>query len=249
MAFSRLILTAALAVCWAGIAAAEEPAAVANPQQLGFAPDRLQRLGEVYKGYVDKGELPGAVLLVARADKIAYFQAVGFQDREKKTPMKTDAIFRLASMTKPIVSVAAMMLVEEGKLDLMAPVSKYLPEFKDLKVGVEKTDPATGKPTLVTEPQHRPMIVQDLLRHTAGLVYGQFGDHLIHQIIATRRSATAATRWPRWSPRCRRCRSPTSRARYGNTAWRSTCSGASSRWCRARSSTPSSPSASPSRWA
>jgi CubicO group peptidase (beta-lactamase class C family) len=182
MALSRLILTAALAVCWAGVAAAEEPAVVANPQQLGFAPDRLQRLGEVYKGYVDRGELPGAVLLVARADKIAYFQAVGFQDREKKTPMKTDAIFRLASMTKPIVSVAAMMLVEEGKLDLMAPVSKYLPEFKDLKVGVEKTDPATGKPVLVTEPQHRPMIVQDLLRHTAGLVYGQFGDHLIHQM-------------------------------------------------------------------
>jgi CubicO group peptidase (beta-lactamase class C family) len=182
MAFSRLILTAALAVCWAGVAVAEEPAAVANPQQLGFAPERLHRLGEVYKGYVDRGELPGAVLLVARADKIAYFQAVGFQDREKKTAMKTDAIFRLASMTKPIVSVAAMMLVEEGKLDLMAPVSKYLPEFKDLKVGVEKNDPATGKPVLLTEPQHRPMIVQDLLRHTAGLVYGQFGDHLIHQM-------------------------------------------------------------------
>ena len=84
-------------------------------------------------------------------------------------------------MTKPIVSVAAMTLVEEGKLDLDAPVSQYLPEFADLKVGVETTDPATGKPTLRLEPQKRPMIVQDLLRHTAGLVYGQFGDHLVHQ--------------------------------------------------------------------
>jgi len=82
---------------------------------------------------------------IARGGKIAYFEAIGFQDREKKTPMKKDAIFRLASMTKPIVSVAAMMLVEEGKLDLLAPVSKYLPEFKDLKVGVERTDIVGGK--------------------------------------------------------------------------------------------------------
>jgi CubicO group peptidase (beta-lactamase class C family) len=79
----------------------------------------------------------GAVLLIARGEKIAYLQAIGYQDREKKTPMKVDAIFRLASMTKPIVSVAAMMLVEEGKLDLLAPVAQYLPEFKDMKVGVD----------------------------------------------------------------------------------------------------------------
>jgi len=95
--------------------------------------------------------------------------------------MKTDAIFRLASMTKPIVSVAVMMLAEEAKIDLGAPVSKYIPEFADLKVGVEAIDPATGKPTLSLVPQRRPMIVQDLLRHTAGLVYGQFGNKLVHQ--------------------------------------------------------------------
>ena len=95
--------------------------------------------------------------------------------------MKIDAIFRLASMTKPIVSVAAMMLVEEGKLDLLAPVSKYLPEFKDLKVGVEQADIVGGKRALTLEPQRRPMTVQDLLRHTSGLVYGQNGDDLVHQ--------------------------------------------------------------------
>src|SRR6266576_4973330 len=89
------------------------------------------------------GELPGAVLLIARGEKIAYLQAIGYQDREKKTPMKVDAIFRLASMTKPIVSAAAMLLVEEGKLDLLAPVAQYLPEFKDLKVG-----------SLLIEPHH-----------------------------------------------------------------------------------------------
>jgi CubicO group peptidase (beta-lactamase class C family) len=95
--------------------------------------------------------------------------------------MKKDAIFRLASMTKPIVSVAVMMLVEEGKIDLLAPVSKYLPEFKDLKVGVEQTDLSTGKKVLALEPQRRAMIVQDLMRHTSGLIYPQNGDGLVYQ--------------------------------------------------------------------
>jgi CubicO group peptidase (beta-lactamase class C family) len=84
-------------------------------------------------------------------------------------------------MTKPIISVAAMMLVEEGKLDLLAPVSQYLPEFNDLKVGVEQTDIVGGKRALTLEPQRRPMTVQDLLRHTSGLVYGQNGDDLVHK--------------------------------------------------------------------
>ena len=175
------LLLAVLALAGASVGRAEELTPVANPEQLGFSSERLQRLTDAYQGYVDRGELPGAVLLIARGDKIAYLRAIGYQDRDKKTPMKTDAIFRLASMTKPIVSVAVMMLVEEGRIDLAAPVSKYIPEFADLKVGVETIDPATGKPTLNLVPQKRPMIVQDLLRHTAGLVYGQFGDKLVHK--------------------------------------------------------------------
>jgi len=181
MAHYRRVLLLLATICWAGLACAQEPAAVAHPEQLGFSAQRLQRLTEVYKGHVDRGELPGAVLLVARGDQIAHFDAVGFQDREKKLPMKKDAIFRMASMTKPIVSVAAMMLVEEGKLDLLTPVAAILPEFKDVKVGVEQLDPVTGIPSLRLEAPHRPMTVQDLLRHTAGLVYGQFGDRLVHQ--------------------------------------------------------------------
>src|SRR5690242_13937265 len=175
------LLLAVLALAGANFGHAEELTPVANPDQLGFSRERLQRLTDTYQGYVDRGELPGAVLLIARGDKIAYLQAIGYQDRDKKTPMKTDAIFRLASMTKPIVSVAVMMLVEEGKIDLVAPVSKYIPEFADLKVGVETVDPATGKPTLNLVPQRRPMIVQDLMRHTAGLVYGQNGDTLVYK--------------------------------------------------------------------
>src|SRR3984893_10302689 len=128
------------AIAGPSLTSAQELRPVANPEQLGFSSARLQRLTDTYQGYVDRGELPGAVLLIARGDKIAYLQAVGYQDREKQTPMKADAIFRLASMTKPIVSVAAMILVEDGKLDLVAPVSKYLPEFADLKVGVEQAD-------------------------------------------------------------------------------------------------------------
>ena len=95
--------------------------------------------------------------------------------------MKKDAVFRLASMTKPIVSVAVMMLVEEGKIDLLAPVSKYLPEFKELKVGVERADLASGKRMLALEAPRRPMNVQDLLRHTSGLVYPANGDGLVYQ--------------------------------------------------------------------
>jgi len=181
MTYLRLVAAAILGLCWAAIASAEELVAVAHPEQLGFATDRLKRITDVYQGYVDRGELPGAVLLIVRGDKIAYAEAVGFQDREKKTAMKKDAVFRLASMTKPIVSVAVMMLVEEGKIDLLAPVSKYLPEFKELKVGVERADLASGKRMLALEAPRRPMNVQDLLRHTSGLVYPANGDGLVYQ--------------------------------------------------------------------
>src|ERR1700726_825018 len=150
---------------------AEQPTLVSQPDQLGFAVDRLERVTSAFQGYVDSGQIPGAVVLIARQDKVAYFKAFGFRDREQKIAMTADSIFRIASMTKPIVSVGAMMLAEEGKLDIGAPVSNYLPEFKDLQVRVEQVDPVTGKKETVMQPQTRPMTVQDLLRHTAGLVY------------------------------------------------------------------------------
>jgi CubicO group peptidase (beta-lactamase class C family) len=181
MPIRKATIAAVLAVCWSSIALAQDLAAIAKPDQLGISSARLQRLTQTYQGYVDRGELPGAVLVIARDDKPAYVEAIGYQDREKKIAMKKDAIFRLASMTKPIVSVAAMMLVEEGKLDLLDPVAKYLPEFKEAKVGIEQTDPTTGKPGLRLDMPRRAMTVQDLMRHTSGLVYGQFGDGLVHQ--------------------------------------------------------------------
>ena len=175
------ITTVALAFALLSGQAAHAAEAAAPPEQLGFDSDRLQRVTTAFQGYVDAGQLPGAVVLIARNSKVAYFQAFGYQDREKQVPMTTNSIFRIASMTKPIVSVGVMMLVEEGKLDISASVFQYLPEFKDLKVGVEKRDASTGNTELVLDPLKRPMTVQDLLRHTAGLVYGQFGDGLVHK--------------------------------------------------------------------
>lgn len=170
----KLIRTSCLALAvtvFSFPAFAEQPTPVSQPDQLGFAADRLERVTSAFQGYVDSGQIPGAVVLIARRDKVAYFKAFGFRDREQKTVMTPDSIFRIASMTKPITSISAMMLAEEGKLDIGAAVSQYLPEFKDLQVRVEQVDPATGKKETVTQPQMRPMTVQDLLRHTAGLVY------------------------------------------------------------------------------
>lgn len=154
---------------------------VSRPEDAGFSSERLNRLTQFFQSEVDKGSIPGAVLIVGRNGRIVYRQAIGYQDREKKIPMKPDAMFRIFSMSKPVTSVAVMMLAEEGKIDVLAPVARYLPEFKDVKVGVEKADAAGGKPSLTLEAPVRAMTVQDLLRHTSGLVYGPFGTSLVHQ--------------------------------------------------------------------
>ena len=168
MNFLKPLLVAALSAGFCVSAFAQQP--VANPAELGFAPDRLERITKAFQGWVDDGQIPGAVVLIARKDKIVYLNAVGFRDREAKAPMAADSIFRIASMTKPIASVGAMMLAEEGKLDIAAPVAQYLPEFKDVKVRVEKDDASGNKEVAMVAPT-KPMTVQDLLRHTAGLVY------------------------------------------------------------------------------
>lgn len=135
-----------------------------RPEDVGISTPRLDRLRQQVKTDVEKRRIPGAVLLLARNGKIASFDAFGFQERATQKPMKNDAIFRIASMSKPITSVAIMILAEEGRLDIGAPVAQYLPEFKDAKVGIEKIAPK------------RPMTVHDLLRHTSGLTYGIFGN-------------------------------------------------------------------------
>jgi CubicO group peptidase (beta-lactamase class C family) len=141
-----------------------------HPEDVGFSSKRLETTREVLKGDVEAKRLPGAVLLIARNGKIAFYDVEGYQDRAAQTPMKKDSIFRVASMSKPITTVAAMILAEENKLDVGAPVAQYLPEFKDVKVGTEGTAPK------------RPMTVQDLMRHTSGLTYGIFGNSPVDQL-------------------------------------------------------------------
>jgi CubicO group peptidase (beta-lactamase class C family) len=154
----------------------------AKPEQVGLSSERLGRLTATLKSDVEKGIIPGAVVLVARHGKIALFEAVGVINPETKAPMTKDAIFRIYSMSKPITSVTAMTLVEDGRLGLSDPVAKHLPQFGALKVGVEKADPAGGAPTLELVPARRPMTIQDLFRHTSGLTYGFFGTGLVKKM-------------------------------------------------------------------
>ncbi|MGE5638984.1 MAG: serine hydrolase domain-containing protein [Clostridia bacterium] len=146
----------------------------------GFSQARLDALTARMQSEIDRGQIPGVVMVVMRDGRTAYRQALGFKDAKTRAPMRDDSIFRIYSMTKPIVTVAAMQLVEEGRLQLGDPVSKYLPQLKGMKVGVEKPD-ASGKPALELVDAQREMTIQDLLRHTSGLTYGFFGRSLVKE--------------------------------------------------------------------
>lgn len=177
----QVICMSAVATCIAFSALAQGLPKASQPEDVGFSSERLKRVTSAFQTDVDKGTIPGAVVLIARNGKVAYLEAIGFQDREKKVPMSTDAIFQIASMTKPFTFVAIMMLVEEGKILLSDPASVYLPEFKTLQVGVEKINAATGNPELSLEPAQRQMTIQDLLRHTSGLTYSFLGKSLVKE--------------------------------------------------------------------
>ena len=151
-----------------------------SPEEVGLSSAQLKRIEAVSQAHVDSGVLPGVQMLVARQGKIAWQARLGHRDRDAKDAMPADALFRIYSMTKPVTSVAAMMLVEEGRLQIFEPVTKYLPEIAEMKVGTEKPA-AEGKPTLELAPPARQMTVQDLLRHTSGLTYEGFGNSLVHQ--------------------------------------------------------------------
>jgi CubicO group peptidase (beta-lactamase class C family) len=158
---------------WTALTALAQGLPAAAPETVGMSGQRLARIGEAFKKEIEQGKLPGAVVLVARRGKVVYSEAVGFQDKEAGKPIAKDSIFRIYSMTKPLVSVAAMMLVEEGRIQLTDPVSKFLPAMKSLNVSVAKADAEYAKISYGQAPADREMTVQDLLRHTAGLAYGE----------------------------------------------------------------------------
>ena len=145
-------------------------AQTAAPESVGMSTDRLARIAPAVMREVGNGVVPGAVTLIARDGKIVHFEATGFLDNDKTRPMPKDAVFRAFSMTKPFTSVAAMMLLEEGRLQLGDPISKWMPELKAMQVAVEKRD-AAGTVSVDLVPARREITVQDLLRHTSGLVY------------------------------------------------------------------------------
>jgi CubicO group peptidase (beta-lactamase class C family) len=178
----QLTLAALFSILVASVAFAQAIPQASSPEEVGLSKERLDRISAWLQSDVDKKVIPGAVAMVLRKGKIAYYEAFGYQDREKNIPMARNSIFRLYSMTKPFVSIAAMMLAEEGKILLPVPVSQYIPEFKDLKVGVEKKDPTTGKTELVLEKPNHEMRVQDLLRHTSGITYGPFGKSMVKDL-------------------------------------------------------------------
>jgi CubicO group peptidase (beta-lactamase class C family) len=180
MSMFRVAGVAALAVAVAFPAAAQGIPKAQSPEEVGFLSPRLKRLSDRINEGVKNNELPGAVVLIVRNGKIVMFESFGFRDKEAKAPMTNDTIFRMASMTKPITTVAAMMLMEEGRLTLADPVSKYIPAFADTKVSVEKKN-ADGTVELGLEPQYRPMTIQDLMRHTSGLTYGAMGSNKVKQ--------------------------------------------------------------------
>jgi CubicO group peptidase (beta-lactamase class C family) len=143
---------------------------VTAPEKVGLSRERLAAIGAVLRAEIENGRLPGAVVLVARKGKVAYFESFGFLDKAAGTPMVKDAIFRAASMTKPWVSVLTMMLAEEGRLQLGDTLSKYLPSLKGLQVSVAGRD-GKGAVSYTTVPAEREATIQDLLRHTSGFAY------------------------------------------------------------------------------
>jgi len=143
----------------------------AAPEDVGLSSQRLNQIDTVLKGGIDKGMIPGAVVLVARKGKIAYFKSFGMRDKEKALPMEKDSIFRAYSMTKPLVGVAAAILLEEGKLLLSDPVAKYIPAFKDVQVAVYGKDGAGKLKRTLVKPK-AVMTLHHLLTHTSGLTYG-----------------------------------------------------------------------------
>lgn len=156
-------------------ALAEGPQVKATPEEAGFSREGLARIDAYLKNEIAGNKIPGAMMIVSRNGRIAYSTSLGVRDPATKAPMTEDTIFRIYSMSKPITTVAAMMLVEEGKLQLEDPVSKYIPSFANVKVGVEKKgeDGAVGLDLVAVK---RAMTIQDLMRHTSGLTYGFFGE-------------------------------------------------------------------------
>jgi CubicO group peptidase (beta-lactamase class C family) len=168
-----LVATLLLWLLWTGGAIAQD-----RDADYGLLPSALAHIDDYVTGDIAKGLVPGATITVVRHGKVAYRRAWGERDPTNRAPMTDDAIFRIYSMSKPITTAAAMMLVEEGRLSLQEPVAKYIPQFANVKVGVERNSD-NGQRVLDLVVPTQPMTIQDLMWHTSGITYGFFGDSLV----------------------------------------------------------------------
>jgi CubicO group peptidase (beta-lactamase class C family) len=180
-AFRKVARMAATAFCLLASSAAfaEDPLPRAKPEDVGLSSERLARIGATLQADIDAGRIPGAVIAIARHGKLVMFDAYGWRDKAAKLPMTTDTIFNIASMTKPMTTVGALMLYEQGKILIDDPLAKYFPKFASMKVAARD---ANGEPTTDTVPANRQITIQDLLRHTSGIVYGGRGNTVVHKM-------------------------------------------------------------------
>jgi CubicO group peptidase (beta-lactamase class C family) len=169
----RIVVAAVSMTIWTNGVGAGQAAGARAPSA-----DKLERITEFFNDEIAAGRLPGAVVLIQQHGKPVYFKCFGVRDVATNLPMTSDTIFALHSMTKPITSLAVMMLIDAGKLALSDPASKYIPGFADAKVGVRSVT-ADGTPNLKLVPSDRPMTIMDLLRHTSGITYDYIGGKLI----------------------------------------------------------------------
>src|SRR6266849_1488622 len=184
----RRLVAAALAIFFIGGWPHEVRAeSQVPPSQAPLAPTfsraALDRIGDYIRNEFTTGKIPGAILLIQQHGKPVYFESFGVRDPAIGQPMTPDTIFQIYSMSKAVTSVAAMMLVDDGKLSLDDPVSNYIPAFADAKVGVDLSDEA-GQPPLKLEPLTRPITIKDLLRHTSGITYGFYGESAVRKLYA-----------------------------------------------------------------
>jgi len=181
------ILAIALGLLASGAAFADDPLPRAKPEDVGFSSERLARIGETLKADIAAGRIPGAVIAIARHGKLVALDAYGWSDKAAGIAMTTDTIFNIASMTKPMTTVGALMLYEQGKILINDPLAKYFPKFSEMRVAVHDN----GEPTAGTVPAKRPITIQDLMRHTSGLIYGGRGTTLVHKMYPAGSAAAA----------------------------------------------------------
>lgn len=160
---------------------ADDPLPRATAESVGMSPERLERIANVLRTDTERGRLPGAVVAIARRSKLVYYESFGYLDKAANIAMPKDAIFAIASMTKPMTGVSVLQLIEEGRIRMSDPISRWFPGLGKMPVAVFETD-STGQKTMTTVPASREMTIHDLLRHTSGLTYGGQGSTPVHKM-------------------------------------------------------------------